>query len=174
MSWAGSDTHRPTLCAVACIALWAGVVLVRAGVDGLAVVAAQVGGQATGSGRGAGQSDQALIEAARHRSCGCRKPVSPGWMLWRAQSGVQCRASRSRAVRTCDDLRLVGLKLIFFAISSAMSLLRLSRREDWWKDAEILMLRHQLAVALRGRPRAAAGLTWPDRAWLALLADAAH
>jgi putative transposase len=32
------------------------------------------------------------------------------------------------------------------------------------------MLRHQLAVALRERPRAAAGLTWPDRAWLALLA----
>jgi transposase len=62
------------------------------------------------------------------------------------------------------------LKLIFLAISSAMSLLRLSRREDWWKDAEILMLRHQLAVALRERPRAAAGLTWPDRAWLALLA----
>ena len=53
-----------------------------------------------------------------------------------------------------------------------MSLLRLSHREDWWKDAEILMLRHQLAVALRERPRAAAaaGLTWPDRAWLALLA----
>src|SRR6266536_4139852 len=88
----------------------------------------------------------------------------------RAQSRVQCRASRSRAVRTCDDLRLVGLKLIFLAISSAMSLLRLSRREDWWKDAEILMLRHRLAVALRERPRAAAGLTWPDRAWLALLA----
>jgi len=64
----------------------------------------------------------------------------------------------------------VGLKLIFLAISSAMSLLRLSRREDWWKDAEILMLRHRLAVALRERPRAAAGLTWPDRAWLALLA----
>ena len=88
----------------------------------------------------------------------------------RAQSRVQCRASRSRAVWTCDDLRLVGLKLIFLAISSAMSLLRLSRREEWWKDAEILMLRHQLAVALRERPRAAAGLTWPDRAWLALLA----
>jgi hypothetical protein len=44
------------------------------------------------------------------------------------------------------------LKLIFLAVSSAMSLLRLSRREDWWKDAEILMLRHQLAVALRERP----------------------
>jgi putative transposase len=38
------------------------------------------------------------------------------------------------------------------------------------EDAEILMLRHQLAVALRERPRAPARLTWPDRAWLALLA----
>ena len=51
-----------------------------------------------------------------------------------------------------------------------MSLLRLSRREEWWKDAEILMLRQQLAVAQGERPRAVAGLTWPDRAWLALLA----
>jgi putative transposase len=64
----------------------------------------------------------------------------------------------------------VGLKLIFLTVSSAMSLVRLSRREEWWKDAEILMLRHQLAVALRERPRAAARLTWPGRAWLALLA----
>src|SRR5208283_3634211 len=42
--------------------------------------------------------------------------------------------------------------------------------EAWWKDAEILMLRHQLAVALRERPRVHSRLTWPDRAWLALLA----
>ena len=32
------------------------------------------------------------------------------------------------------------------------------------------MLRHQLAVAERERPRARSRLTWPDRAWLALLA----
>src|SRR6201997_2042912 len=32
------------------------------------------------------------------------------------------------------------------------------------------MLRHQLSVALRERPRAHSRLTWPDRAWLALLA----
>ena len=64
----------------------------------------------------------------------------------------------------------MGLKLTFLTVSRAMSLLRLSRREEWWKDAEILMLRHQLAVALRERPRAPARLTWPDRAWLALLA----
>jgi putative transposase len=70
----------------------------------------------------------------------------------------------------CDDLRLVGLKLIFVVVTRAVSVLGLSRREAWWKDAEILMLRHQLAVALRERPEARSRLTWPDRAWLALLA----
>jgi putative transposase len=64
----------------------------------------------------------------------------------------------------------VSLKLIFLTVSRAVSLLGLSRRESWWKDAEILMLRHQLAVAERERPRARARVTWPDRAWLALLA----
>ena len=49
-------------------------------------------------------------------------------------------------------------------------MLSLSRRESWWKDPEILMLRHQPAVAQRERPRAHSRLTWPDRAWLALLA----
>jgi putative transposase len=61
------------------------------------------------------------------------------------------------------------LKLILLTVSGAISLLRLSRQEERWKDAEILMLRHQLAVALRERPRAPARLTWPDRARLALL-----
>lgn len=69
-----------------------------------------------------------------------------------------------------DDLRLVGLKLIFLIATRAVSLLGLSRREAWWKDAEILMLRHQLAVAQRQQSRAHSRLTWPDRAWLALLA----
>ena len=49
---------------------------------------------------------------------------------------------------------LRGLKLIFLVVSRVMSLLGLPRRESWWKDAEILMLRHQLAVAQRERPRA--------------------
>jgi putative transposase len=64
----------------------------------------------------------------------------------------------------------VGLKLVFLIVARAVSLLGLSRREEWWKDAEILMLRHQLAVAQRERPRAHSRLAWPDRAWLALLA----
>ncbi len=51
-----------------------------------------------------------------------------------------------------------------------MSVLGLSRRESRWKDAEILMLRHQLAVAHREWPRLIGVLTWPDRAWLALQA----
>jgi putative transposase len=66
----------------------------------------------------------------------------------------------------------VGLKLIFLVVTRVVSVLGLSRREGWWKDAEILMLRHQLAVALGERPRAHSRLTWPDRAWLALLAGA--
>ncbi len=62
----------------------------------------------------------------------------------------------------------MGLKLIFLVVTRAVPVLDLSRRESWWKDAEILMLRHQLAVALRERPRAHSRLTWPDRAWPAL------
>jgi len=86
-------------------------------------------------------------------------------LVSRLAPGGRCRAGRG-----CDDLRLVGLKLIFLFVSRAVSLLRLSRRQAWWKDAEILMLRYQLSVALRERPRAHSRLTWPDRAWLALLA----
>jgi len=39
-----------------------------------------------------------------------------------------CRAGRSRFVRRWDDLRLVGLKLIFLIVSRAVSVLGLSRR----------------------------------------------
>ena len=106
-------------------------------------------------------------------ACGCRKPAPPGQMLCRsrlARPAFNCRTGRSRSVRRWDDLRPVGLKLIFLIVSWAVSALGLSRRESWWEDAEILMLRHQLAVAERERPRAHSRLTWPDRAWLALLA----
>ena len=46
--------------------------------------------------------------------------------------------------------------------------LRLSRREDAWKTAEILILRHQLAVLQRRQPRRPK-LNWADRALLAAL-----
>src|ERR1039457_2309508 len=95
-------------------------------------------------------------------------------VLWApsARSRVRYVNGRSRPRRACDDRRLMGLKLIFLIVSRVVSLLGLSRREAWWKDAEILMLRHQLAVAGRERPGARARLTWPDRALLALLAGA--
>ncbi len=44
----------------------------------------------------------------------------------------------------------------------------LSRREDAWKTAEILILRHQLAVLGRHQARRPK-LTWADRALLAAL-----
>jgi len=99
------------------------------------------------------------------KDCGCRKPVPPGRMR-----PLTAGCSPLGGARAWDDLRLVGLKLIFLIVTRAVSLLGLSRREEWWKDAEILMLRHQLAVAQRRQPRARSRLTWPDRAWLALLA----
>jgi len=43
-----------------------------------------------------------------------------------------------------------------------------SRREETWKTAEILILRHQLAVLQRRQPRRP-GLNWADRARLATL-----
>jgi len=46
--------------------------------------------------------------------------------------------------------------------------LLLSRREEAWKTAEILILRHQLAVLQRQQPRRP-NLDWADRALLATL-----
>jgi putative transposase len=60
------------------------------------------------------------------------------------------------------------LRFVFLLITRAAAGLRLSRREEAWKTAEILMLRHQLAVLQRrqpGRPK----LNWADRALLATL-----
>src|ERR1035441_8979763 len=105
--------------------------------------------------------------------CGCRKPLPTGQIRGETPRLGACArwpAGRSAPGCACDDLRLVSLKLIFLIVTRAVSLLGLSRREVWWKDAEILILRHQLAVAQREQPRAHARLTWPDRAWLALLA----
>jgi hypothetical protein len=45
---------------------------------------------------------------------------------------------------------------------------RLARREETWKTAEILILRHQLAVLQRQQPRRPK-LNWADRALLATL-----
>jgi len=60
------------------------------------------------------------------------------------------------------------LRFVFLLTRRAVSWLRLSRREEAWKTAEILILRHQLAVLQRRqtrRPR----LNWADRALLTTL-----
>jgi putative transposase len=60
------------------------------------------------------------------------------------------------------------LRFVFLLITRMVSWLRLSQREETWKTAEILILRHQLAVLQRRQPRRAA-LDWADRALLAIL-----
>src|SRR5436190_4712504 len=60
------------------------------------------------------------------------------------------------------------LQFIFLLITRVTSWLRLSRREEAWQIAEILILRHQLAVLQRRQPRRP-NLNWADRALLAAL-----
>ncbi len=45
------------------------------------------------------------------------------------------------------------LRFVFLLITRVASWLRLSRREEAWRTAEILILRHQLAVLQRRQPR---------------------
>src|SRR6266516_184249 len=59
------------------------------------------------------------------------------------------------------------LRFVFLLVTCLAAWLRLSRREETWKTAEILILRHQLAV-LQRRPRRPK-LNWADRALLAAL-----
>jgi hypothetical protein len=60
------------------------------------------------------------------------------------------------------------LRFVFLLITRVASWLRLSRREKAWKTAEILILRHQLAVLQRRQPRRP-NVNWADRALLAAL-----
>jgi putative transposase len=60
------------------------------------------------------------------------------------------------------------LRLVFLLITRVAVWLRLSRREEAWKTAEILILRHQLAVLQRRQLRRPK-LNWADRALLAAL-----
>ncbi|MEY9913148.1 hypothetical protein ABIA35_009415 [Catenulispora sp. MAP12-49] len=64
----------------------------------------------------------------------------------------------------------MGLKLIHLVVARMFSWLWLGGRDPAAKDVEILMRRHQLAVAQHRDPRLARKLTWADRAWLVLLA----
>jgi putative transposase len=57
------------------------------------------------------------------------------------------------------------LRFVFLLITRIASWLRLSRREEAWQTAEILTLRHQLAVLQRRQPRRPT-VNWADRALL--------
>src|ERR1022692_4558879 len=60
------------------------------------------------------------------------------------------------------------LRFVFLLITRLTSWLRLSQREETWKTAEILILRHQLTVLQRRQPRRPK-LDWADRALVATL-----
>src|SRR5713226_4491136 len=60
------------------------------------------------------------------------------------------------------------LRFVFLLITRVAAWLRLSRREERWKTAEILILRHQVAVLQRRQPHRPK-LSWADRALLAAL-----
>src|SRR5258707_7260683 len=60
------------------------------------------------------------------------------------------------------------LRFVFLLIMRLAAWLRLARREETCKPAEILILRHQLAVLQRQQPRRLK-LNWADRALLATL-----
>ena len=60
------------------------------------------------------------------------------------------------------------LRFVFLLITRVASWLQLARREEAWQTAEILILRHQLAVLQRQQPRRP-DLNWADRALLAVL-----
>ncbi|SRR5712691_7706464 len=60
------------------------------------------------------------------------------------------------------------LRFVLLLITRLAAWLRLSRREEAWKTAEILILRHQLAVLQRRQPRRP-NVNWADRALFATL-----
>ena len=62
----------------------------------------------------------------------------------------------------------MGLRFVFLLIMRLAAWLRLSQREETWKTAEILILRHQLAVLQRRQPRSPT-MNWADRALLVTL-----
>jgi putative transposase len=62
----------------------------------------------------------------------------------------------------------VCLRLLYLIITRLVASLRLTRSEESWKSAEILLLRHQLTV-LQRQVCARSKTSWADRALIALL-----
>jgi len=61
---------------------------------------------------------------------------------------VQCSALAGPVLAGPGWEDLQRLKLVFLIVFRAASVLGLSRRESWWKDAEICAPRTQLEVAM--------------------------
>ena len=78
------------------------------------------------------------------------------------------------AENPCDvqESPFVALKLIYLVVRNLLAWARLSCQDAEGKNVEILMLRHQLAIAQRRTPprELHRKLTWADRTWLTLLA----
>jgi len=86
-----------------------------------------------------------------------------------------CRESRPRfdhrvglPSRLTSRSPVMCLRFAFLLITRVATWLRLSRREEAWQTAEILIPRQHLAVLQRRQPRRP-HLTWADRALLAAL-----
>jgi putative transposase len=62
------------------------------------------------------------------------------------------------------------LRLLCLIVSRLFGWMRLSRRKESWKSAEILLLRHQLTV-LQRQQTVQPNTTWADRALIALLLE---
>src|SRR4051794_41238357 len=60
------------------------------------------------------------------------------------------------------------LRFVYLVVVGVFSWLRLAGREETWKEAEILLLRHQLGVLQRQQVRKPR-LTWADRGLIAAL-----
>src|SRR5262245_52316650 len=80
---------------------------------------------------------------------------------------MSCPARRRLLTTRC--WRLMLLRLAYLGIINAFALLRLLRGSDRDKDAEILALRHQLAVLQRQLDGQRVRFDPADRAWLAAL-----
>jgi hypothetical protein len=121
----------------------------------------QRGGHQVPAGRLAG-AVPALLRAAG-KPVGAENDVTAADLVFWRVSESAARASHGQALSV-----LVPLRLAYMAVLRVFGWIALLARSDRAKDAEILLLRHQLAVLQRnaGAPR----LSWADRAILAALA----
>jgi hypothetical protein len=134
----------------------------------LAGMAVQEGRVVT-SGKGHGSDEAGICPGDR-----LTKPVQ------RLESGVlPAPVSAENPIHGCEQqscgvgdpaamITVMCLRFVFLLITWLAAWRRLSRREETWKTAEILILRHQLTVLQRRKPRRP-NLNWADRALLAAL-----